>query len=63
MLLAVYCQSINALHTTYRCAHGILKVFYGEGDLKPFDRGVNLAVEGWEKDIITGGHTSIQSIE
>ena len=35
---------------SYRCAHGVLKVCYGEGDLEPFHGGVNLTAEGWEKD-------------
>ena len=39
-------------YNLYRCAHGVLKVCYGEGDLEPFQGGVNLTVEGWEKDKI-----------
>ncbi len=33
-----------------RCAHGVLKVCYGEGDLELFEGELDLRVEGWQTD-------------
>ena len=41
---------VSTTYISHRCAHSILKVCYGEGDLEPFQGGVNLTAEGWEND-------------
>ena len=33
-----------------RCQHGVLKVCYGEGDLEPFQGGLDLMVKGWQDE-------------
>ena len=44
------CIFVSTTYISHRCAHSILKVCYGEGDLEPFQGGVNLTAEGWEND-------------